>query len=169
MMKHRTWLTVCLCAVVLVSSAGCEPLRKKFTRQKKKGDTSKEIIPVLEPVEYPVPHHGAKEDYAQHYSLFRVWLSDFMTNYGSALNERKLVSDLDASLKELDEMAKLLKTPAQEDLAKVKAQLEYIRREYDKSSAAFRNRARIDSELRSIDSTMRKKFKPELLNDQFDQ
>ncbi len=164
MMRERmsTVLILGLCAAVLFSSAGCTPLRKKFTRQKKKDAIDDSIVPVLEPVEYPVKQHGAKEDYAQHYSLFRVWFSDFDTNRNSTSNEKKLTFDLDSALNELDEMEKILKSPAKEELAKVKVQVEFIRKEYDKSKA-FRNQARIDSDIRTIDRTMRKNFKPDMI------
>jgi hypothetical protein len=160
--RMSAFLIFGLCAAVLFSSAGCEPLRKKFTRQKKKSAVDDSVIPVLEPVEYPVKQHGAKEEYAQHYSLFRVWFSDFDTNRNNTSNEKKLIFNLDSALKELGEMEMVLKSPAKEELAKIKAQVEFIRKEYDKPKA-FRNQARIDSEVRSIDRAMRKSFKPDTI------
>jgi len=166
MMSVKKCLAGCLCLAVLVSAAGCEPLRKKFTRQKKKDQINNEIIPVLEPIEYPAKQHGAKEDYAQHYSLFRVWFSDFDTSRREVANEKKIIYDLDAALKELDEMAKLLKSPSKDELGKIKQQVQFIRDEYEKPKA-FRNDGKINSEMRSVDMIMRKQFKPGLLSANF--
>jgi hypothetical protein len=160
MKTGRKWLVGCLCMAVMVSSMGCEPLRKKFTRQKKKGQTGKEIIPVLEPVDYPAKQYGTKEDYAKHYSLFRVWISDFDTNRRDA-SDKKLVYDLDAALNELGEMENILKNPKKEELATLKTQVQFVRDQYAQPEA-FRNSARIDTEMRAINRAM-KTFKPEAL------
>ncbi len=162
MMTGKKWLIGCLCLTVLVSSAGCEPLRKKFTRQKKKENQGKEIIPVLEPIDYPAKQHGTKEDYAQHYSLLRVWMSDFDTSRQlQEANEKKLIYDLDAALKELNEMDRILKSLNKEELAKLKAQVQYVRDQYAQPKA-FRNSARINTEMRAIHKAMRM-FKPDAL------
>ena len=165
---RRNLLLMCaLCLVVTLVSSGCEPLRKKFTRQKKKNQAvNDKFIPVFEPEEYPVKQYGAQEAYGQHYSLFRVWFSDFTTGYEQRDNEKRQVYDLDAALKELGEMEKVLKSPAKDDLAKVRKQVQFIRDEYEKPQA-FRNAARIRSELRDIDRTMRNKFKLENIQGSF--
>ena len=162
MTGQRQWVAGILCAAVLVSSAGCEPLRKKFTRQKKKGDVSTEIIPVLEPVDYPVKQYGAQEAYAQHYSLCKVWLSDFQTSRQQQMliNDKRLMASLDAALKEIDEMQKLLKDTDQ--LAKIKEQVQWVHDDFAKPQA-FRNEVRINSALRSVDDMMRK-IKPGMVS-----
>jgi hypothetical protein len=165
-MKSQSWLVIGLCALVLISS-GCQPLRKKFTRQKKKDKEVSDFVPVLEPVDYPAKIHGAKEAYEQHYSLFRVWFSDYETASQQAGSERKLIYDLDASLKELDEMGNILKSPTKEDLAKIRAQVQLIRDQFDKPKA-FRNEGKMGSQFRDADMAMRKKFKPALLTANFD-
>jgi hypothetical protein len=163
MTPQRKWLAGFLCMAVVVSSAGCEPLRKKFTRQKKKDKETSDFIPVLEPVDYPVKQYGAKEAYAQHYSLFKVWFSDFDTSRREAANEKKMVYDLDAALKELGEMENLLKGPSKDELVKVKGQVQFIRDEFSKPKA-FRNEGRINNEFNSADMAIRKKFKPNALS-----
>ena len=164
MMTGRKWLIGCLCLAVLVSSSsGCVPLRKKFTRQKKKDHESKEIIPVLEPIDYPAKHHGAKEEYAQHYSLCRVWLSDFdMSRDLQMNNEKKLVLNLDAALKEVGEMDQVVSGAGKDQLAKIRVQLQFVRNEYDKPKS-FRNETRISNELRSIDKALRA-IKPDMVS-----
>jgi hypothetical protein len=166
MMTGKKWLVGCLCAAVVLSSAGCEPLRKKFTRQKKKDQLRNEIIPVLEPIDYPAKHHGTKEAYAEHYSLFKVWFSDFDTSRGQAASEKKLVYDLDAALKELNEMEKLLKSPSKDALVKIRDQVQLIRDEFEKPKA-FRNEGRVNSAFSSANMAIRKKFKPDMLSADF--
>jgi len=164
MTGQRKWVAGFLCMAVLVSSAGCEPLRKKFTRQKKKGDVSNEIIPVLEPVEYPVKQHDAKEEYAQHYSLCKVWLSDFDTSRRQMMliNDKRMMASLDGALKEIDEMQSILKDAGKDQLAKIKEQVQWVHDEFAKPQA-FRNEVRINSALRSVDDMMRK-IKPSMVN-----
>jgi hypothetical protein len=75
------------------------------------------------------------------------------------------MNDLDAALKAIDEMGRLVKAPVSDDLGKIKEQLRYIRGEYDKPKA-FRNVSRMTSEIRNLDMTMRKKFKVNLVKEQ---
>ncbi len=166
--SRRNGLSVfVLCLAVVVFLTGCEPLRKKFTRQKKKDRVVNEkFIPVLEPEEYPVKQYGPQDAYAQHYSLFKVWFSDFVNTYEQTINEKRVIYNLDAALKELGEMQKVLKSPVQEELAKVEKQVQFIRNEYAKPKA-FRNDARIRSEIRGIQATVNKKFKLEMLKGSF--
>jgi hypothetical protein len=165
--KLRRWLSACaLCLVVTVLSTGCEPLRKKFVRQKKKDkEGTGDFIPVLEPEEYPVKRSGPMEQYAQQYSLFTVWVSDFADNFETMDNEKRLMNDLDAAIKAIDEMGRLVKAPVSDELGKIKEQLQYIRGEYEKPKA-FRNVSRMASEIRNLDMTMRKKFKMNLVKEQ---
>jgi hypothetical protein len=94
-----------------------------------------------------------------------VWVSDFADNFETMANEKRLVNDLDAALKAIDEMRKLVNSPVTEDLGKIKEQLQYIRREYDHPKA-FRNVSRMTSEIRNLKMMMRKKFKVNLIKDQ---
>lgn len=164
----RRWLSVCaLCLAVVVLLTGCEPLRKKFTRQKKKGDVVNEkFIPVLEPEEYHVKKYGAEESYAQHYSLLKVWFSDFASTYDQTSNEKRQIYNLDAALKELKEMRNLLNGPILDELSGVEKQIVLIRDEYTKPKS-FRNDARIRSEIRAVQSGINKKFKTDLVKGSF--
>ena len=165
--KLRRWLPACaLCLAVTVLSTGCEPLRKKFIRQKKKNkEDTGDFIPVLEPEVYPVKKFGRMEEYAQQYSLFSVWVSDFADNFETMNNEKRLLNDLDAALKAVDQMQKLVKSPVADDLGKIKGQVQFVRDEYNKPKA-FRNVSRINSEIRNLDMTMRKKFKVDMVKEQ---
>lgn len=158
--ERRRWLSACaVCLTITVLLTGCEPLKKKFVRQKKKDkEGTGDFIPVLQPEDYPAPKHGPEDAYAQQYSLFNVWISDFADNFETMDNEKRLMNDLDAALKAVDEMIRLVKPPVADDLGKIKAQVQFLREEYTKPKA-FRNISRIKSEARSLDVTMPKKFK----------
>ena len=54
--QKRYQLLMWIVPVLIVSLgfSGCETMRRKFVRQKKKKETA-EFIPVLEPIEYPGP------------------------------------------------------------------------------------------------------------------
>lgn len=160
----RRMLTVCsLCLVLTISLTGCEPLRKKFVRQKKKEkEGTGDFIPVLEPEIYPVKTIGPAEVYAQQYAMFNLWVDDFTDNFETSDNDKKLISDLDAALKSITEMVGQLKSPVREELAQIKDQVQKIREEIVKP-VAFRNRSKIKSELRDLDRTIRKKYKPSLV------
>ena len=56
---------ICLLSVSLIAG-GCEPLRKKFTRQKKKDQETSAIIPILEPIDYPEKVHSSSGDDKDH-------------------------------------------------------------------------------------------------------
>ena len=65
-------LIACLLGMC-VSMSACEPLRKKFTRQKKAdANADKDFVPVLEPQDYPAPEKNPPEMYKQHYALIKV-------------------------------------------------------------------------------------------------
>lgn len=164
----RRWLlTVCvLCLAFTVTLTGCEPLKKKFVRQKKKDkQTDDKFIPVLEPEVYEVKEVGPFEDYSQQYLLFNVWISDFGDNFQTMDNDKRLISDLEAALKSINAMQKLSTGTVADAIAKITKQVEYLRGEYDRP-AAFRNTSRMSSEVRSIERSLRRELKPELVKDQ---
>ena len=151
--------------VLGVFLTGCAPLRKKFIRQKKKDkESTGDFIPVLEPEVYPVKTMGPADVYAQQYSLFNVWISDYADNFETANNDKRLVNDLEAALKSLEQMISFVKSPLSEELTAIKTQVQLIRGEYSKPES-FRNRSKINSELRDLDRTMRKNYKPAMVQE----
>lgn len=164
MTQRCRWFSVLvLCLAVAVTSTGCEPLRKKFIRQKKKDvSDSDKFIPVLSPEEYPVKKAGPYDHYAQQYSLFTVWISDFSDNFQSMKNEKRMAGDLEAALKAIREMKSVVQAPVTDGLAAIEKQVEYVLEEYQKPQA-FRNVSRMSSELRGIDRGVRKEFKPDMV------
>jgi len=136
----------CLCAVFLVIS-GCAPLRKKFTRQKKKDrQTDPRFIPVLDPIEYPEKIYSAEEKYKFHYSLWKVWDKDFhqvLERDGSDKRQKYLLSQ---SIEQLEEMQVLLNDAKQAELKGFIDKLKIVRQDYDKPSS-MRNKFSIRSKV----------------------
>lgn len=98
---------ICLLSISLASS-GCEPLRKKFTRQKKKDQGASEIVPILEPIDYPDKVHSPLEDYKQRYSLWQVWYREFLNSLDESSSVKQKLYQLDQLIAQLQEMQKLL-------------------------------------------------------------
>ncbi|MBU0468442.1 MAG: hypothetical protein KKF78_04445 [Candidatus Omnitrophica bacterium] len=90
--------------IVVVLSAGCQPLKQKFTRKKKDKSSSHEFIPVLDPIDYGPATVTAKDRYSKHYSLYRVWRRDFVQGLGDNSNEKKIKYLVDQMLVNLTEM-----------------------------------------------------------------
>ena len=70
--QWRNFIGGFLIVAVMMTTVGCEPLRKKFIRKRKAAQESSEDIPVLEPIDYPDKVYTAEDLYKQHYSLWQV-------------------------------------------------------------------------------------------------
>jgi len=151
-----------LCAVFLIIS-GCVPLRKKFTRQKKKDKlTDPRFIPVLDPIEYPEKIYSAEEKYRYHYSLWKVWDKDFLQvleRDGSGKRQEFLLSQ---SIEQLEEMQVLLNDAKQAELKGLIGKLEIVRQDYDKPSS-MRNKFSIRSKVGRNAKKIRNGFSPKVL------
>ena len=74
LIKHLRLFILGVCLISLTATLiGCEPLRKKFTRNKKNKEVSQEFIPVLEPIDYAENTKTPEEEYKHYYSLWKVW------------------------------------------------------------------------------------------------
>ncbi|MBI3315166.1 MAG: hypothetical protein HYZ86_04445 [Candidatus Omnitrophica bacterium] len=159
-------LIACL-VVTSISLSACEPLRKKFTRQKKKDAfAQQDFIPVLEPQEYPAAEKDPVQNYKQHYALIKVWYRDMwraLEERGSDKQQRYLIKTIYGHI---DEMRKLVGPQQQQkldDLAKV---LSY----YDSAlgvPAPMRNVSRIRSDLRAFDRMLRNKLRADRIKGSF--
>ena len=154
---------ICFLCVVFLTLSGCAPLRKKFTRQKKKDRQSDpRFIPVLDPVEYPEKIYSSEEKYRYHYSLWKVWGKDFLQvleRDGSGKRQRYLLSQ---SIEQLDEMKVLLNDAQQAELKGLIDELGTVLLEYDKQSA-MRNKFSIRSKVTRNSSKIRNGFSPKVL------
>ncbi len=147
-------LIFCLLAVS-VSLSACEPLRKKFTRQKKhNASEEQDFVPVLEPQDYPAPERNPPEIYKQHYTLIKVWYKDLwvaLDERGSDKRQKYLLKQIHGHI---DEMRKLVQPAQQTELDHLANLLSY----YDTSfnvALPLRNISRIHSDLRAFDRMLR--------------
>lgn len=139
---------------------GCEPLRKKFTRQKK-APVGQEILPVLEPIDYPEKIEAPADILRQNYGLWKVWFQETMTSLQDKSTDKRIrfnLTQLETQVERLEvlfsgEPVKILKG-CRDRLVKVKAKME--------QPEGLRNMDLIKAELIAIDKDFRAHFRPEV-------
>ena len=156
MVQNKTLPFIVAVLVMCISFSSCDSLRKKFTRQKKKGQTeSQEFVPVLEPQDYPAPENNPVEMYKQHYDIIKAWYTDLWTALGESGVEKKIKYTLKQIYGHIEEMQKLVNTDKQIDLGRLKEDLKYYEQSLDENESV-RNKSRIQSDLRDFDRRLRR-------------
>ncbi len=156
-----------LCLVILFSSGGCEPLRKKFIRQKKV-EKKIEDAPILTPIDYVPKNTSPKERYAHHYSLLRVWYKELHEE----MTERKFPSDkrqqslLGEMIAQLNEMKKWVVVEKQDEITPFITQLQKIQEELEQSSF-FGNNVPLATRIDRIEKKIRRNFSPKVMEKYF--
>jgi len=148
----------CLVVALLSSSAGCEPLRKKFTR-KKKESAEKEFIPVLVPDEYPAAVKTVDGVYRQYYSMWQVWCRDAMTNIDENASDKRLGYSLNKMVGQMEGMSELLVGKTQQQMAASIAEARQIVILAEEQESV-RNKSALMRQLRTLDKKVRKDFRP---------
>lgn len=133
-----------------MSLCSCEPLRKKFTRQKKRAQLEdRNFIPVLEPIEYPAPENNPQQMYKHHYAMVKVWHTDL----GTLLKEKNAEKRSGYTLKQInthiDGMRSLLQPVKQVEVDKLKQTLTYYTESLNQTGPQ-RNVSRLQSDLRAF-------------------
>jgi len=150
----------CLCVLALTVS-GCTPLRRKFTRKKKKDrELSQKFIPILEPVDYPKKVYSSRERYKHHYSLWRVWDRDLLQTierHGSDKRQKYLLGQV---IEQLEEMRKLLADEKQVELTGLIDNFQDVRQVYEKP-VAMRNKFSIRKKIELNAKKIRNGFAPD--------
>ena len=152
--KHNgmTAVTFLMLGILVVSVflEGCEPLRKKFTRKKKKERTEETEVPVLEPIEYPAKAYSPQAEYKKFYSLWRVWVKELSNGLdGNALKKRKVYM-MNQAITSLAGMQSLLPAEKQGGLEKDIKKLQQMLKDFE-SPVMTRNISSWQNELRSIE------------------
>ena len=159
---HRNLLAPLSCLLIVsLFFCGCEPLRKKFTRQKKEAK-KQEFIPVLDPIDYPPSLVSARQKYEYHYSMWQVWNRDLQQNLSEDGFDKRKKYVLSQIIQHLQEMKRWI---AEDYFVKVDEMLadgESVQKELEKPEM-MRNQQMMASRLRRMDSYMRNELKPELL------
>jgi len=161
--SRRGWgkSVLMLTVAVFVAGAlsGCEPLRKKFVR-KKKNDRTNEVIPVLDPVDYPALERSPLSVYQYHYNLWKVWLKDLTTaldDHDGQASRKQLAGMMDQLDIQLEGMQDVLSGEDEKafdgfraDLKKVAVALE--------EPAAIRDDKALKARVMRLDKTLRNRF-----------
>ncbi len=144
-------------------SSGCEPLRKKFIREKKKDKESQEIVPVLEPEEYPVKSISPEEQYRYFYSLWRVWYRDLIQAIDENSSKKRQIYLLNQEIKQLEKMSELLIDEKRELLVPVIEELRDLLQRLQ-LPAKLKNTFVIKKRLRDIDKKLHDNFRPKIVD-----
>ncbi len=165
--KMKRIATIMVCGLVLISFlTGCATFRKKFIRQKKKGQTAEEFIPVLDPVDYPPAHVSPEGRYRYHYSLWNVWDRELLEIIRDSGKQKKQAYLLSEMILQLQEMMKWVVTEKQGEIAVLIKDLQEIQREFDKP-AVMLNRISIQGKLETNEKAVRNKLRPALMREYY--
>lgn len=146
-------------AIVLLTGAGCEPLRKKFIRKKKADVESNEAVAILDPIEYQEKVKPSIVIYQEHYNLWKVWHRDLETVVLEDLGDKKAASDLEQIRQHLTAMKNLLPVERQGAMAVNFGILEKFSQELAKPSA-LRRKSFLTSQLRALEKSIKNDFSP---------
>lgn len=149
--------TSILSLLVLSLLCGCEPLRKKFTRKKKK-EGEVDFVPVLQPIEYPSQIRTKEDLYKHYYSLWQVWHRDILTAFLERAGDKKLRYILKEIILNLDSMQQLLLGEKHDQLVGILDKLKRMQAELE-SPAPLRNSLALETNLRSLEKKIRLNFK----------
>ena len=146
------------CVLILaVSSGGCEPLRKKFRREKKKDKIVQEI-PVLEPVDYPAETHTPQELYKQHYSLFQVWFKELIEAVSDQdISRKRQLYLLNQTILQLQEINNLMTEEKQENFSKKLDKLNRVKKDLE-APVSTRSMSSLVRELESLEKDLRDEY-----------
>ena len=150
---------------VMISASGCEPLRKKFIREKKKDKVSN-FVPVLDPIDYQPAVHTAKEHYSQHYSMWKVWQRDFLDVADASTSDKRQKYTLTQAMAQLEEMKKWIVNDKQTELNSLIAELQEVEAEFNKP-APVRNSYLMRRKFETVAKQIQHEFKPNLMEDSF--
>ena len=163
-MKRSTLVLVAVVFLV-VSLSGCTTLRRKFVRKSKTEDSKDRIIPVLQPEEYKPEVHSAGDRYRTNYTMLKGYYDDLWDVLGRNASDKREQFILSQIVVKMDSMADLLKVEKQSELKKLSAKVLTEMKELDKAQSMRRYDV-MRSDLKSIETDVRRSFKPALV-DQF--
>jgi len=162
----RLGIILFLASAVLTTS-GCEPLRKKFVRKKNIDTTEDKLGAIYDPIEYTSVVKTSAEIYSQHFNLWKVWLGDLMTQVSDNANAKKLQSTVTQMQEQLSAMRGLLNADSQRQVDEYLVELEKLKVAFQKP-LEMRNKTALMSQIRFLDRRVKdtlalKKVKDQLL------
>ena len=142
-----------------ITMAGCEPLRKKFTRQKKKDQNEgTKFIPVLDPIEYPAKVESPAEAYKHYFSLWQVWDKELIMRVEEHASNKKINFTVNQLLTQLTEMEKFLTGEKQQQLSQLIAQINQVQRDLAQP-VGIRSDGVIVKKIQRVGSKLREDFR----------
>ncbi len=153
------WLLIIFLFSVMLSS--CEPLRKKFVREKKRDRIVREE-PILEPMAYPRKPYDVYSDYGNQYAMFYVWKKEFIAALDDQETSKRLLYLFDAMIGQLKEMGELLTDEKNLELASDMQRLDFIRDRLNHTDYLF-YLPRIKREVNSITRSIRSQYQPTIM------
>ena len=154
---RRRYFLILLLFMFLLTSTGCQTLRKKFTRAKKADQEESAVMPVLEPIDYAPKKQLPQEQYQYRYSLWKNWYKDLIEAIDRNDNDKRIKYIMAELITQLEEMAKWI-TGAKKDELEIRINYWYaIQRDFDVPSA-MRNIQRIKNKLASEEKVVRNNF-----------
>jgi len=152
---------IALIGIFSLTSIGCEPLRKKFTRKKKK-EKKEKFIPVLDPIDYPTRNVTPQERYHHHYNLWKIWHRELkQTVDGEGPNSKRMNYQFAQTLTQLMEMEQYVKGTTHDQLLESINDMNRVQKRIKKPEN-MRNMVSIRRKLDSISKEIRLKFNPRL-------
>ena len=142
----------------IITASGCEPFRKKFIRQKKKDESQSQMIPVLDPIDYPAKVESPEDSYRQYFSLWQVWDKELVMRIGEHASDKKINFTFNQLLLQLTEMEKLLSGEKQQQLNQYITQLSALHNDLSQP-AGVRNDRVIQSKIERIGKDLRQGFR----------
>ena len=150
----------CFCVLVLTVSS-CTPLRRKFTRKKKKDrGESQKFIPVLEPIDYPPKIYSSLEKYKHHYSLWRVWDRDLLQTIDGNGSDKRQKYLLVQAIEKLEGMKELLTDEKKSEFTPLIDDLREVQQVY-KKPVSMRNKFSIKKKIERNARKIRNGFAPD--------
>ena len=157
-LKTQKAIIKLLLVLFVMTVSGCEPLRKKFTRHKKKDESQSQVIPVLDPIDYPNAVESPEASYRQYFSLWQVWDKELVMRIGEHASDKKISFTFNQLLLQLTEMEKLLSGEKRQKLKEYIMQLSALQKDLDEP-AGVRNDNLIQRKIERIGKNLREGFR----------
>ena len=157
-----TFVWICCFCIFVFAFSSCTPLRRKFTRKKKKdGEESQKFIPVLEPVDYAEKIYSPLEKYKHHYSLWRIWDRDLLQTIDSNGSDKRQKYLLVQAVEQLEGMKVLLTDEKKLEFTPLIGELREVEEVFEKP-AFMRNKFSIKKKIERNSREIRNRFAPDL-------
>jgi len=140
---------------------GCASVHRKFTR-KKKNVQDDEVVPVLNPIDYPPPVFTSMDRYLQFYDLFKIWQKDILTTLDDRPSDKQILYKFSQMAVQLEGMKGLLQGEALDRLNVALEEYGKIVEIYEKS-AAFRSEMEIKRRVKNLETIVVEDLKPDLI------